>query len=69
MKIACIIASICLGMISTASAYEIVCPSEIEVKYNQPEIKDIPDGWEMSYKKNSFIFLIELTFIMINLFI
>lgn len=56
-NIACIIASICLSMISTASAYEIVCPSEIEVKYNQPEIKDIPDGWEMSYKKNLIHFL------------
>ena len=56
-KIASIIAFICLGMISTASAYEIVCPSEIEVKYNQPEIKDMPDGWEMSYKKNLIHFL------------
>ena len=40
-----------LGAASTANGYEIDCPAKINIKFDHPELENIPEGWQVSDKK------------------
>lgn len=49
-----------LGAVNTANAYEIDCPAKINIKFDHPELENIPDGWQVSDKKDRSLALSSL---------
>ncbi|NUE65685.1 STY0301 family protein [Snodgrassella sp. ESL0253] len=47
----------CLGAAQSAIAYEIVCPKSVTVIYAKPDLKQVPEGWDVSEKKQDLISL------------
>ena len=49
-----------LGAVNTANGYEIDCPAKINIKFDHPELENIPDGWQVSDKKDRSLVLSSL---------
>ena len=49
-----------LGAVNTANGYEIDCPAKINIKFDHPELENIPDGWQVSDKKDRSLALSSL---------
>lgn len=56
LSITVITAALCGGF-SVVNAYEIVCPERINVKYDYPEIENVPDGWDVSERMDRSLLL------------
>ena len=49
-----------LGAVNTANGYEIDCPAKINIKFDHPELENIPQGWQVSDKKDRSLALSSL---------
>lgn len=49
-----------LGAVNTANGYEINCPAKINIKFDHPELENIPEGWQVSDKKDRSLALSSL---------
>jgi len=52
-----LIAIACFATIGIASAYEIDCPTRINIKSDYPELETIPEGWQVSEKQDRSLIL------------
>lgn len=52
-----LIAIACFATIGIASAYEIDCPTRINIKSDHPELETIPEGWQVSDKQDRSLIL------------
>lgn len=55
-----LIATAWLATIGVATAYEIDCPTRINIKSDHPELEATPEGWQVSINKNRSLLLTSL---------
>ena len=52
-----LVAMVWFAAISIANADEIDCPARINIKSDHPELENIPEGWQVSDKKDRHLLL------------